>query len=98
MIKPASVEYIDRLMHAQGVAYSVEELPLLEGSVLRGQTIAEAKLRDKYGALVIGIERNGTMIASPSAVEVLLAGDVLIVYGKTEAMPQLEKVLRGENA
>jgi voltage-gated potassium channel len=92
MIKPASVQYLERLKHGQGVDFSIEELTVREGSALVGQSIAKARLRDRFEALVMAIQRGGIVIASPSSQETIQLGDVLIVYGKKSQMPELEKL------
>jgi len=94
MIKPASVQYLERLKHGQGVDFSIEELAIREGSALVGQSIAKARLRDRFEALIMAIQRGGIVIASPSSQEIIQTGDILIIYGKSSLMPELEKMVQ----
>jgi CPA2 family monovalent cation:H+ antiporter-2 len=58
-----------------------------EDSPVKGLTIRETGLREKAGALVVGIERNEERILNPESDLKLNAGDILFVVGnKTQLM------------
>lgn len=55
------------------------------------QSIIDLNVRAKYGCTIIGINRNGQIIVSPSANEVIHKGDVLIVIGSNDSLYRFEK-------
>jgi ribosomal protein S6--L-glutamate ligase len=61
--------------------YSVMEIPVDEGSELCGQTLRGAKLRDR-DVTVLTIQRGSITIPNPQGGREILAGDVLLCFGK----------------
>ena len=61
--------------------YSVMEVPVDERSELCGKTIKDSGLRDRDVA-VLTIQRGGVTIPNPKSTRELLAGDVLLCFGK----------------
>ncbi|MFT8321854.1 MAG: TrkA family potassium uptake protein [Bacillus sp. (in: firmicutes)] len=55
------------------------------------KSIIELDVRAKYGCTIIGIQRKGKTIVSPSAEEVIYKEDVLIVIGSNEDLYHFEK-------
>lgn len=71
--------------------FAVGELRVEEGDWMAGSTLAELKLRDE-GVNVLGVERaDGSYVGTPRGVTELGAGDVLIVYGRSESIVQLDE-------
>lgn len=68
-----------RLSLARG--YTVAEFPIGPDSPLVGKAISETHLRDQ-GVLVLSINRNSVITPAPHGNVELLAGDVLLCYGK----------------
>lgn len=54
-------------------------------SNLTGKALSESRLSEK-GAVILGIEREGTWMPVPKADEVIKKGDKLIVYGRLETL------------
>jgi hypothetical protein len=70
--------------------YSVNELAIREGDWLAGHTLAELALRDE-GVVVLGVTRSdGHYVAAPEGETVLNPGDVLVVYGRDDALAELD--------
>ncbi|MDH3493117.1 MAG: SLC13 family permease [Acidobacteriota bacterium] len=67
-------------------------LRLPEDSVLVGKTIAESKVSELMGAMVIGILQEGHLKWSIAADEVLSAGDELFVTGEESKLKALLKI------
>ncbi len=61
--------------------YGVMEIPIDERSELCGKTIRESRLRDR-DVLVLTIQREGVTIPNPRVDREILAGDVLLCFGK----------------
>jgi hypothetical protein len=84
------------LLHL-GRAYAVVELDVREGDWLAGRTLAELDLRSE-GALVLGIERggrgeasDGTYVGVPRGPTAVRAGDVLVAYGRSTLLDELDR-------
>ncbi len=95
ILKPTSVEYVDTLLHSKNEEYSVEEIRIINGSSLIGKTIAEADILGNYDTLIMGIARNGSIIANPPAHEMLKEMDCLIAFGSGPRLSLLEKEAKG---
>ncbi|NLY91040.1 MAG: hypothetical protein GX081_05475 [Firmicutes bacterium] len=70
--------------------YGVYEIILGTSGAVRewvGTTLAELDLRRKE-LLVLSIAREGKLVTFPKGPEVLLAGDRLLVFGKTAILPE----------
>jgi len=82
------------LLHLTG-DYRISELQPQKNSWLANSTLARAKLREE-GIIVLGITRsNGKYIGAPTGDTKLLAGDSIIVYGRTACLQKLNKRRKG---
>lgn len=84
----------DRLLHLSG-PYSVEEVPVQEGTWLAGRTLGELRLRDE-GIVVLGIARDGEYLGAPDGDTLLNVGETLIVYGRDTALSRIAGRPQGE--
>lgn len=66
----------------------IECMAVRRGSGAEGRTIRELDLRNRTGALVVGIRRGDTLIESPGADESFRADDVVYLVGQPEAFQQ----------
>ena len=63
---------------------------------LCNQRLADIRLRNKTGATIVKIERNGAAVsAMPGPDDVLFAGDVLSLYGTAEQLSAARTLLKG---
>ncbi|SFB40743.1 TrkA C-terminal domain-containing protein [Clostridium frigidicarnis] len=58
-----------------------------------GKTIEEMKFWHKTGATIIGVRRNGSIIASPGPYLSIEQGDILLVVGDDDSLNRVEKFL-----
>ncbi len=65
-------------------------------STLIGQTLAESRLGDAFGFIVLGIVRGGQTHLAPASSEQLQPGDTLLVEGKKEDLLTLQNLLSVE--
>jgi K+/H+ antiporter YhaU regulatory subunit KhtT len=80
---------IDGLLDLSG-DYSVSELMVNEGDWIAGHALGELALRDE-GVVVLGLTRqDGRYLAAPTGRTVVTAGDVLVVYGRSELLNELD--------
>lgn len=71
--------------------FKIAEVRVADDSGLSGQTPAGLRFRQRYGVTLIGIRRGEDRITAINPAEQLLAGDVLIIIGKAEAVRNLKK-------
>ena len=77
------------LLHVGG-EYIVTEVPVESGSWLADRSLAELSLRDE-GVILLGIERaDGSYLGVPQGDTVLVAGDVAILYSRSETLAGLD--------
>jgi voltage-gated potassium channel len=86
-LQPHVAEFLDVVMHEDGLKYRIEEFPVAEGSSLLGTTVVEADLRATTGALLLALRQtSGRFLANPSADTVIDTDAVLIVLGTPEQL------------
>jgi TrkA domain protein len=75
---------------------SVEWLKVGTASPLAGRSLLEAAVRERTGASVIAILRNGKALPNPQPDERIAAGDTLMVVGDREQVGRFGDLLRGD--
>lgn len=63
-----------------------------DGSSLVGATIGSAQIRDSYGVAILAIRRISHRIIAPRGTTELMAGDALILVGKSDNLQAFEEV------
>ena len=72
------------------IGLQVDELVVAEMSSLVGHTLSHIEVRSNHGFLIVGIRHlDGTIALNPSGDTRLQAGDVVIVLGHNDDLPQL---------
>ena len=69
--------------------YSLAEVFILPE--WKGKTLMDADIRVNYGLNVVAIRRQGDIIVSPRASEVMQEGDVMVVIGKNADISNLDR-------
>lgn len=89
------MDFVDGILSGTGRALYMEEFRIdTETFTHIGQTLRDAKLRSRTGALVLAIRRaDGNLIGGPTADTELRSGDVLICMGTAEQLRQLNQLL-----
>jgi voltage-gated potassium channel len=94
VLQPHVSEFLDVVMHDRGIEFRLEELNVVEESVLAGTTIREAQIRDETGALVLAVrEQDGEFVTNPALDHRICAGQVLIAIGTQEELAALEQLV-----
>jgi len=88
VLRPNVVEFIDLMTFAPQIALSIEEFTVRPDSPFTGRPIKDSELRQKYNAIVIAVKRREEMVFNPSPDFVIAAGDILILVGEREKLPQ----------
>jgi voltage-gated potassium channel len=95
-LRPAVVDFVQIATSSENLELNMEQVGIKEGAVLAGRSIVEANLRQRFGVVVVGIQRNdGRMEFNPSPDAVMRAGDHLVVLGHLDKLRELEIAAAG---
>jgi voltage-gated potassium channel len=95
-IRPAVVDFFELATSTDNLELAMEEIAIDTKSALAGQSILEANLRQRFGIIVVGIQRQDRrMEFNPEPETSIRAGDKLVVLGRPETLKQLEAVAAG---
>ncbi|PSN17742.1 potassium channel protein [filamentous cyanobacterium CCP5] len=94
-LRPQVVDFLDGILTGADRTVYVEEFLLSpENCPKVGQTLGEAQLRGKSGALILAIRRSDDhLIIGPTAETMLCNGDLVIAMGTSDALRRLNQVL-----
>jgi voltage-gated potassium channel len=90
-LRPAVVDFFELATRSGSLELAIEQVTIADSSALAGQSIIEANIRQRYGLIVVGIQRKaGKMEFNPPGDAVMKAGDQLVVLGRTDGLRDLE--------
>ncbi len=94
-LRPQVVDFLGDILTGAGRAFYIEELLISpEYCPKVGQTIGEAQLRSKSGALILAIRRaDDSLIVSPTASTLICPGDLVIGLGTSNELRRLNQIL-----
>ncbi len=94
-LRPQIMDFVDGILSGGDRSFYLEEFLLDEEQCpCLGQTLKEARLRNRSGALVVAIRTaQGQLIAGPNGENILIAGDSLICMGTAEQLRTLNSIL-----
>ncbi|MCX6550530.1 MAG: potassium channel protein, partial [Acidobacteria bacterium] len=79
-LRPAVVDFFQLATRSGNLELAIEQVAIAAGSPLAGQSIIEANVRQKFGLIVVGIQRAaGKMEFNPPGDAVMQVGDQLVV-------------------
>ncbi len=95
-LQPHVADFLDVVMHEEGLEFRLGEVEVSATSPLVGRTLRDSHLRDRTGAMVLAIrERGGEFLTNPPP-ESRIAGDTtLIAIGTSGQLESLARVARG---
>ncbi|MFA5884413.1 MAG: potassium channel protein [Acidimicrobiia bacterium] len=94
-LQPAVADFVDLVGPTAGESYRLEQVVVPADSPVAGRRIAECRLREETGALVLALRRSdGEFESNPGADAVLVAGSTLVVIGTAEHLAALDAHLR----
>jgi voltage-gated potassium channel len=94
VLQPHVTEFLDVVMHDRGLEFRLEEVLVPPRSAVAGQSIRDAHLRDRTGALVLALrDADGRFNTNPSPDTTIHSGQVLIAIGTPGELEALERTM-----
>ena len=91
-IRPAVVDFVELATSSDNLELALEEIAIAGQSALAGRSILEAGLRQRFGVIVVGVQRpDRTMDFNPEPDATMRAGDTLVVLGRPDSLRRLEE-------
>jgi len=95
-LRPAVVDFVQIATSSENIELNMEQVEISEGAPLAGRSLVEANLRQRFGVVVVGIQRStGSMEFNPPPDAVMRAGDHLVVLGHLDNVRDLEAAAGG---
>jgi len=93
MLRPAVVSFLDVITRAGEVVIDLEEVIVKPGSKLAGLTLANARIPEQTGLIVMAIKRgSGKTKINPGPSFMLAELDALIVLGQANQVEKLQNL------
>jgi len=94
-LRPAVVEFVELATSSDNLELCMEQVTIGKDSSLADRSLIEANLRQRFGVIVVGIQRaGGKMEFNPSPEAVMRADDQLVVLGPAPSLKELETAAR----
>jgi TrkA domain protein len=94
LLRPAVVGFIEDILHDESSAgMLMENFRVEKGSRMESTTLAQARIREKTGAYVVGLQRETGLVAELDPHTVLEIGDTVIAIGKRHQLDRLGQYL-----
>lgn len=94
-LRPAVVDFVQLATSSASLELAMEQIAVADGAPLAGTTLIEANVRQRFGVMVISIQRASGSEFNPDPDRRLDAGDKLLVIGPPENLKRLEAEARG---
>lgn len=92
-LRPAVVDFMQLATSSDNLELSLEQVKIEARSAIAGESILGCNLRQRFGIIVVGIQRaDGRMEFNPAPETVIQAGDFLVVLGRSASLRELETV------
>lgn len=96
ILRPTVTDFLELALSGEGMELTMEELRIPEGAELAGKELMHSGIRSQYNLIVVAIKRSdGQMIYNPSPLEILEAGDIMVVIGPQENLTRFGGELLG---
>ena len=101
-LRPAVVDFVQlatSTTSSEHLDLAIEQVKIGSGAAFAGKSIVDANLRQRFGVVIVGIQRrDGKMDFNPAPDALMQAGDQLIVMGRSDGLKQLESMAQGAAA
>ncbi len=94
LLRPVVVSFLDIITHVDDVVLDLEEVSLCKRSDLLGKTLAEARIPERTGLIVLAVKKRDDekLRLNPGPQERLEEGDKMLVLGMEEQVDKLRKI------
>jgi voltage-gated potassium channel len=90
-LRPAVVDFVELATSADNIELAMEEITIAQKSPFSNLSLVDANLRQRYGVIVIGIQRHDrSMQFNPEPDTRIEPGDKLVVLGRPDSLKRLE--------
>ena len=90
-LRPAVVDFVQLATSSDNLDLNMEQVQIGADAPLAGRSIIDANLRQRFGVVVVGIQRaGGAMEFNPPPESVMHVGDFLVVLGQAKNFRELE--------
>ena len=90
VLRPHVAAFLDVVMHERTLEFRLEEVPVRASSALVGQSLRDASIRDRSGALVLALrDDRGNFLTNPDPDTALEVGQVIIAIGTQDELDAL---------
>jgi len=90
-LRPAVVDFVELATSSDNLELAMEEIGVAASSSLVNRSLIDANLRQRFGVIVVGIQRQGgRMEFNPEPEAAIRAGDKLVVLGRPDTLKRLE--------
>ncbi|HSL20523.1 MAG TPA: potassium channel protein [Vicinamibacterales bacterium] len=95
-LRPAVVDFVQLATSSENLELNIEQVRIEPGSALADSSIVDSNVRQRFGAVVVAIQRaEGSMEFNPAPDTVVHAGDHLVVLGRASMLRELESACAG---
>jgi voltage-gated potassium channel len=90
-LRPAVVDFVELATSSDSLELAMEEVTIGADSMLANRSLLDANLRQRFGVIVVGIQRRDLrMEFNPEPDMIIGGGDKLVVLGRPESLRRLE--------
>jgi voltage-gated potassium channel len=90
-IRPAVVDFFDLATSSDNLELAMEQITIAPRSALADHSILDANLRQRFGVIVVAIQREDQQMEfNPEPTVAMRSGDKLVVLGRPDSLKQLE--------
>ncbi len=94
VMRPYVLNFIELASSTASMELAIEEIVVPENASIAGQTLKDARIRERFGLIIIGSRLNtNDMEFNPNADYVIREGEVLIAMGKKEGLQSFRSLL-----
>ncbi|MDR3560672.1 MAG: potassium channel protein [Negativicutes bacterium] len=86
MTRPVIMDFVENVFYNQELHLDIAEISVTQASPLVGLKLAQSGIKDKHDSIVVAIKRGKKMVTNPSAEEVIVSGDIMVVLGHRDAL------------
>jgi voltage-gated potassium channel len=98
-LRPAVVDFVELATNSENLELGMEQITVSERSGLVNRSILDANLRQRFGVIVVGVQRSDMrMTFNPEPDTIIGGGDKLVVLGRPESLRRLETEAGGHGS